>query len=242
MTPAEISPAQYDSIWSGGWDDMRRYGPMARHSRRIMLEMTRGLEPGSILDVGCGEGSLLLALARQHAGARLTGVEIADGAIALAQRALPGGEFAVLDISRDRLEKTFDLVVCADVVEHIADDDAALRNMAAMTNPGGHVVVATLQGRMRRFEADVGHVRNYAPGELQAKMARAGLALDRIVEWGFPLYSPFYRDLLEALGARGTMGRYGAFRKLVCHLIYSVFLFNSSRKGDYIFVRARKKA
>ncbi len=230
----------YDQIWSGGWDDMRRYGPMARHSRRLMREMTGGLNPRSILDVGCGEGSLLAALAAAHPGAALAGVEISENAVALAKRGLPGADVSALDVSTARLNKAFDLVVCADVVEHIADDQAALNNMAAMTASGGAVVVATLQGRMRRFEADIGHMRNYAKGELAAKMTAAGLTVDKTIAWGFPFYSPLYRDLLETIGNRGTMGAFGPGKKLMSHLIYTVFLLNSARRGDYIFVRGRK--
>jgi trans-aconitate methyltransferase len=192
--------------------------------------------------VGCGEGSLLKTLADAHPGVRAFGVEIADNALTLARRLLPQAEFAIADIGKHHLSKTFDLVVCADVIEHIADDEAALRNIAAMTATGGYAVVATLQGRMRRFEADIGHMRNYARGELEAKMARAGLIPERVIQWGFPLYSPVYRDLLEVLGNRGTMGKFGLIRKLIAHLIFAVFLLNSWRRGDYIFVRARKVA
>ena len=32
--------ADYEAIWSGGWDDMRLYGPMARHSRRLHVTST----------------------------------------------------------------------------------------------------------------------------------------------------------------------------------------------------------
>jgi 2-polyprenyl-3-methyl-5-hydroxy-6-metoxy-1,4-benzoquinol methylase len=230
----------YNRIWSGGWDDMRRYGPMARHSRRLMRAMTASLAPHSILDVGCGEGSLLAALALAHPGAALAGVEISENAVALAKRGLPQAEVSALDVSAARLDKTFDLVVCADVVEHIADDQAAINNMAAMTAPGGAVVVATLQGRMRRFEADIGHVRNYAKGELAAKMTAAGLTVDKTIEWGFPFYSPLYRDLLETIGNRGTMGAFGPGKKLMSQVIYTVFLLNSARRGDYVFIRGRK--
>ena len=231
----------YDTIWSGGWDDMRLYGPMSRHTRRLMCSITKDLKPTSILDVGCGEGSLLKALTQVHLSAAVAGVEIAENALRLAKETLPRADFKVLDISRTFWGRTFDLVVCADVVEHIEDDVSAIENMAAMTNPGGHVVVATLQGRMRRFEAGIGHVRNYERGELQTKMKDAGLEIDRVLEWGFPLYSPLYRDLLEILGNRGTMGRFGIGRKMVSYALYILFLLNSAQHGDYIFVRAQKK-
>lgn len=219
---------------------MRRYGPMARHTRRLMRAITSGLAPKSILDVGCGEGSLLVSLAQAHPGAALAGVEISENAVALARRGLPGAEISQLDVAAARLPKTYDLVVSADVIEHIADDQAALNNIAAMCAPGGAVVIATLQGRMRRFEADIGHMRNYKKGELAAKMAAAGLIIDKKIEWGFPFYSPLYRNLLEAIGNQGTMGAFGPGKKLLSHLIYTAFLLNSASVGDYIFLRGRK--
>jgi len=240
MTTAPSAAPDYNAIWSGGWDDMRLYGPMSRQTRRLMKIMAADLRPQSILDVGCGEGSLLKALAENHPGANVAGIEIAENALHLARRTLPNGEFKVADIAAEPWARTFDLVVCADVVEHIEDDARALFNMAAMLNPGGHLIVATLQGRMRRFETDIGHVRNYAQGELQQKIEDTGLKVERVIEWGFPFYSPLYRNLLEVLGNKGTMGRFGPVRKLISHILYAVFMLNSTARGDYIFVRARK--
>lgn len=240
MTTAQTPEINYDDVWTGAWDDMRRYGPMARHSRRLMLRMTADLTPTRILDIGCGEGSLLQSLRAAHPQAHVTGTDLATTAVDLARAQIPGGTFAVLDVSKDALPETFDLVVCADVVEHIEDDEAALANMAAMTNPGGHLVVATLQGRMRDFEKGVGHLRNYARGELEAKIERAGLQVDRVIAWGFPFYSPLYRDFLDMTDSRGTTGKFGTVRRLICNFIYTLFLMNSERHGDYIFVRARK--
>lgn len=237
-----MTAAAYDTLWSGQWDDMRLLGPMARHTRRLMGELCRDLNPKSILDVGCGEGSLLKSLAAAHPSASLTGVELSDKALGLARAALPMATFTALDVATARLLQTFDLVVSADVVEHIADDVGALANMAAMVAPGGRLVVATLQGRMRDFERAIGHVRNYAAGELAAKIAATGLRVERTIEWGFPLYSPLYRNLLDLLGNAGTGGRFGPIRKLVCYILYAIFLLNSDRRGDYIFVRAQKPA
>jgi SAM-dependent methyltransferase len=238
---ANISPGvDYNTVWTGAWDDMRRYGPMARHSRRLMLRMTADLSPRSILDVGGGEGSLLGALGAAHPRAKMTGTDLAETAVALARARMPQAEFAVLDVVKDRLPGTFDLVVCADVVEHIEDDQSALNNIAAMTAPGGHAVVATLQGRMRGFEKDVGHLRNYRPGELEEKMRAAGLSIERVLAWGFPFYSPLYHDFLHITGSRGTTGAFGPARRLICHGLYALFLLNSHTRGDYLFVRARK--
>lgn len=236
-----MADVSYDALWAAGWDDTRLYGPMARHCRRLMKRLTADLNPAHILDVGCGEGSLLRALMTQHPAARGTGVDVSDAAVTLARNVLPAADFRALDVAQTTLGQTFDLVVSADVVEHIEDDVTALKNMAAMTAPGGRLIVATLQGRMRDFEKQVGHVRNYAAGELENKMTAAGLAVERTIAWGWPFYSPLYRDLLDVLGNRGTMGRFGPGRKLICHLLYALFLCNRAHKGDYLFVRAIKE-
>ena len=65
----------YNTIWSGGWNDMRLYGPMSRHTRRLMRLLTKDMKPHSILDVGCGEGSLLKTLVEMHPNAKAAGIE-----------------------------------------------------------------------------------------------------------------------------------------------------------------------
>lgn len=240
MTAAPISAEAYNALWAAGWDDTRLYGPMARHSRRLFTRLSADLTPNSILDVGCGEGSLLSTLMKHHPGATGTGVEVSDHAIALATRVTPNATFANCDVASGALDRTFDLVVSADVVEHIADDITAIKNMAAMTAPGGRLIISTLQGRMRNFERQVGHVRNYELGELEEKIRGAGLKVERVIAWGWPFYSPLYRDFLDVMDNKGTMGRFGIIRKTVCHLLYALFMLNRSTKGDYIFVRAVK--
>lgn len=234
---APMSVAEYDDGWDSRWADMRRLGPTGRHLRRIVARLTAGLAVDTVLDVGCGEGSLIRALQPDRPG-RYAGADFSEAALAIARRRSPDAEFFHLDLVRGGLDRRFDLVLCTDVVEHIEDDRAAIANLAAMT--GKYLLVATLQGRMRPFEARVGHVRNYRHGELQEKIAAAGLTIDRVVQWGFPFFSPLYRDVLQMTGARGTEGAYGPGRRLIAGALYSLFLANAWSRGDYIFVLARR--
>jgi hypothetical protein len=91
---------------------------------------------------------------------------------------------------------------------------------------------------MRQFEKQVGHVRNYAPGELVKKIELTGFTVLSVVEWGFPFYSPLYRDLLELTDSKGTTGQFGPVRKAISTLIYYLFMLNSSKRGDELFVLA----
>ncbi|QCG93006.1 methyltransferase domain-containing protein (plasmid) [Azospirillum sp. TSA2s] len=228
----------YDESWNTRWHDMRRYGPTGRHLRRIMADLVGRLDYDSVLDVGCGQGDLLESLMRLKPQARYAGVDFSASAVAGAKRRVPTAELDQLDLAAGALDRRFDLVVCTDVVEHIEDDRAAIVNLAAMT--GKYLVVTTLQGRMREYEKLVGHYRNYKPGELEAKIRDAGLVVERVVQWGFPFYSPFYRDLFSATGINATQGTYGPVRRLLAHAIYGVFCLNAWNRGDYICVLARR--
>src|ERR1051326_7254387 len=76
----------------------------------------------------------------------------------------------------------FDTVVCLNVLEHIKDDEAALRNLYDTLVPGGRLLLfvpadPTLFGTM---DTQVGHYRRYSREELQRVIEAAGLTTDRI--------------------------------------------------------------
>jgi 2-polyprenyl-6-hydroxyphenyl methylase/3-demethylubiquinone-9 3-methyltransferase len=98
----------------------------------------------SALDIGCGAGLLCEPLARLGAG--VTGVDAAAENVAAAAAHAEGvgldirymaGEVAGLDIG------TFDLVTCVEVIEHVADKPAFLRDVAARLAPDGLLVMST---------------------------------------------------------------------------------------------------
>ena len=98
----------------------------------------------SVLDIGCGAGLLCEPLARL--GAAVTGVDAAAENIAAAAAHAEGvgldirymaGEVAGLDIG------TFDLVTSVEVIEHVADKPAFLRDVAARLAPDGLLVMST---------------------------------------------------------------------------------------------------
>lgn len=239
-TEKQTHTFDYNQVWANKWEDMKKYGPASRHTRRILREIILTLEFDSVLDVGCGQGSFLQELLSEFPTATPYGIDVSLEAVELASARVPQGKFWVLDIEKERLEETFDLVVCSDVLEHIPEDLSALKNLAHMTEK--YIVISTIQGRMRNFEAyQAGHVRNYAPGELVTKIQKSGFKVLRVVEWGFPFFSPFYRDFLELTGARGTTGEFGVVRRMASLLLYNLFRLNSSKRGDGIFVLAEKR-
>ncbi len=146
----------------------------------------------SALDIGCGAGLVCEPLARL--GASVTGVDAAAENVAAAAAHAEGvgldirymaGEVAALDIG------TFDLVTCVEVIEHVADKPAFLRDVAARLAPDGLLVMSTpnrtAASRVLLVGAAeaVGYVPKgthhwedfVTPEELEALLSEAGLAV-----------------------------------------------------------------
>jgi SAM-dependent methyltransferase len=225
----------YDRIWEDVYGDLQDFGPAHRHMIRIMRRMLAPLDYTSALDVGVGFGHNLPMLTEGRRLQRTVGVDISDRALAHV-RSRSAGEFHKLDITAERLSERYDLVCCALVLEHVLDDDAALRNLRAMT--GKYLLVTTIGGpfeRYRRWEEQMGHVRNYARGELEHKLTTSGFTLLDITYWGFPFFSPIARTLQNRMTASSELP---AGSRLMARLLYHVFFLNSSRRGDLLVALA----
>ena len=129
-----------------------------------------------ILDAGCGTGGLIRRLGPAHPGWAWTGIDLSPVACALAR------ERTTADIRLGSVtelpfgERSFDAVVSCDVLYHVEDDGAALREAARVLRPGGLIVVNVPAYRWLWSYHDVAtHAkRRYVRGEIRAKMAAAG--------------------------------------------------------------------
>lgn len=92
-----------------------------------------------VLDVGCGDGRLVRALAEQLRGLELTGVDCSERAIGLARAMNIGLEFRRMDVVRERLTPASDLVLLVEVLEHVPPADAGdfLAGVARQLRAGG---------------------------------------------------------------------------------------------------------
>jgi SAM-dependent methyltransferase len=99
----------------------------------------------SLLDVGCGPGTITADLATRITAGRVTALERTAEALNLARaevdrRGLTNVDFAVGDVhALDLPDDAFDVVHAHQVLQHVADPVAALREMRRVTRPGGVV-------------------------------------------------------------------------------------------------------
>ncbi|WP_182111565.1 MULTISPECIES: methyltransferase domain-containing protein [unclassified Actinotalea] len=99
----------------------------------------------SVLDVGCGPGTVTIDLARRVAPGRVVGVDTSAAVIELAREAagdLPNVEFRTGDaMALPFDDDAFDVVHAHQVLQHLSDPVSALREMRRVTRPGGVVAV-----------------------------------------------------------------------------------------------------
>lgn len=91
----------------------------------------------------------------------------------------PAFQARKLDVLEDNLtqyQSSFDTVLCINVLEHLADDELAVRNMYGLLVPGGHLIimVPAFQKLFCQMDVNVSHYRRYDRGVLAQMASRLG--------------------------------------------------------------------
>ena len=228
----------YDALWAESWGDVQDFSPVHLHITRQIVRALRGLPIRSVLDVGCGTGANLAALQHEFGFSDVVGIDLSAKALEVARERVQG-ELRVLDVLHEPpLDRTFDLVLSSQVIEHVEEDELFLEKLHAMC--GRYCFVGTMQGRMRPSEVSIGHLRNYSRRELEGKMERAGFAIERVIEWGFPFYSPLYRNARELVGGESATVGQKWWHGPVLAVLNQLYRLNSSRHGDVLMILGRR--
>ncbi len=206
---------------------------MGRWSQRLagrFLDFVGVGEDETILDVGCGTGSLTLAVAERAKGTRVTGVDLSEAYIAFARSRTEDGRIAFETADACALpyaDGAFDRVVSMLVLNFVPDAPAAAAEMVRVTRPGGTIAAAVwdLRGGFTVFRMfwDMAaaldpaaveiRARYFAgpytrPGELAA--AWTGLGLIHVVQdyatirMDFDSFEDFWRPFLGKTGPAGS--------------------------------------
>ena len=149
--------AKFDALAARFWDPHGEFRPLhLLNPVRVQFIAARARLAGArVLDVGCGGGLLTEALA--HAGAEVTGIDMAPGMIEVARlHAAEGGlaidyrTVAAEDVAH-ATPQAFDLVTCMEMLEHVPDPAAMTATLARVLRPGGALFVSTLNRNLKSF-------------------------------------------------------------------------------------------
>ena len=149
--------AKFDAIASRWWDPSGEFKPLhAINPLRLdYVDQRAPLQGRTVLDIGCGGG--LMAEAMASRGAKVTGIDLSEGALKVARLHLKesGRQVDYRHVSAEALAAElpghFDIITCLEMLEHVPDPGSVIRAIASMLRPGGQVVFSTLNRTPKAF-------------------------------------------------------------------------------------------
>jgi 2-polyprenyl-3-methyl-5-hydroxy-6-metoxy-1,4-benzoquinol methylase len=171
---------------------------------------------GRVLDVGCGAGATGRLLAGRHPE-RLVGIELVPEAAEKALDAYDEVHVGSAESLLPELEGPFDSLLCYDVLEHLVDPWAVLRELARLSAPGArlHVSVPNVRHLSLMFDVmvrgtfgytssghrDDTHLRWFTPRDIERAVTDAGF---EIRARSHPAISSWRRGLASMTQGRST--------------------------------------
>lgn len=139
---------------------------------------------GDIVEVGIGHGSYFQKLSQYG---NYVGIDIDARSVLEAQQRFTGTRFAQADILqsgflKDLLPEKADAIVSINVLEHVADDAAALANLVDAIKPGGTLLISVpaMMGLYNDMDRLAGHHRRYHLADFRRLLAPLPVEIDRL--------------------------------------------------------------
>ena len=155
------------------------------------------------LEIGCGTGFVLGGIHAALPSAELWGSEIFSAGLAIAAERVPSARFIQMDARTIPFRDEFDVIGAFDVIEHIEEDEAVLREVNEALRPGGTLLLTVPQHPALWSPQDVhaGHVRRYTAAGLRRKVEAAGFEIVRAASFVSLLLPMMFASRLRMRGA-----------------------------------------
>lgn len=149
--------AKFDALASRWWDPESEFRPL-HEINPLRLDWIRehvDLDGQRALDVGCGGGILAESLATS--GAQVTGIDMAEGPLAVARlhQIESGAEVEYLHATAEELAMQragqYDIVTCLEMLEHVPSPPQVIASVTELVRPGGHVFFSTINRNPKSF-------------------------------------------------------------------------------------------
>jgi len=155
VDPAELQ--KFATLAHRWWDPASEFKPLHEINplRLDYIDRIAALSGNAVLDVGCGGGILSEAMAGR--GAQVTGIDLGEKALKVAQlHKLESGaavDYRLVPVEElaEEQPESFDVVTCMEMLEHVPDPAAVVGACARLVKPGGQVFFSTLNRNPKSY-------------------------------------------------------------------------------------------
>ena len=228
VDPVELQ--KFSELAHRWWDPHSEFKPLhdINPLRLGYIDRIAGLKGKRVLDVGCGGG--ILSEAMSAAGARVTGIDVGDKPLKVAQMHLleSGVEVEYRKITVEELAdeqpRAFDVITCMEMLEHVPDPASAIFAVARLAKPGGRCFFSTINRNPKSYLFAIlgaeyvlnllprgthDYARFITPAELASFCRRAELQTEHLIGMSYNLFSKVYSLVADTsvnyiLSARAT--------------------------------------
>jgi SAM-dependent methyltransferase len=146
-----------------------------------------------ILDIGCS-GGILLKVLKAKGYTDITGIDFSPEAIEQCKKNGLNNVFVMDAHYPEFKDEAFDLIISSDCLEHLKDDELALKSWNRILKRGGQVVIFVPAFMSMWSEHDIinHHFRRYTKRELVSKSVNAGFNVEKSSYWNCALFFPAY--------------------------------------------------
>ena len=149
--------AKFGELAHRWWDPQGEFRPLHELNplRLAWIDGLAGLAGKRVLDVGCGGGILSEAMAQL--GANVTGIDLSEKPLKVAQLHLLESALAVdyqLSSAEDfsvQNENKFEIITCMELLEHVPDPQSTVAACAKLAQPGGRVFFSTINRNPKSY-------------------------------------------------------------------------------------------
>ena len=214
VDPLELE--KFSQLAHRWWDPAAEFKPLhdINPLRLDYIDAKAGLRGKRVLDVGCGGGILAESMAAR--GAEVTGIDLADKPLKVAQLHLLESGLSVdyrlvaPEVLAGETPAAYDVVTCMELVEHVPDPALTVDACARLCRPGGSLFFSTINRNLKSYLFAVlgaeyvlkllprgthDYAKFVKPSELAAMCRAAGLTVAGVTGM---TYNPFTR--VYALG------------------------------------------
>jgi SAM-dependent methyltransferase len=157
-------------------------GASIARSEKILNWLSESNIPlkGSLLDLGCGNGSFMKAFGNYYKNWEMTGLELDDKNKKIIEN-IPGvKKLHIGDI--ETLNDKFDLIVLIHALEHLTEPIEILKKLKSKLNPGGYVFIEVPDLEASPFDLLIAdHCTHFTSGTLSAVVLNSGFIINKIV-------------------------------------------------------------